>query len=107
MRIIARSMLLAFVETRRGRKDYQALKGSLGAWFAEVRKASWPSMAAVKQHYANASVVSAERIVFNVCGNHYRLVVAVDFEKAIVWVKWIGTHADYDKIDVRKVEYEP
>lgn len=107
MRIIARSTLLAFAETRRGRKDYQALKGALAAWFAEVRRAQWQSMASVKQHYAAASVVSADRIVFNIMGNHYRLVVAVDFEKGIVWIKWIGVHADYDKIDVRTVAYDP
>jgi mRNA interferase HigB len=50
-------------------------------------------------------VVSAERIVFNLKGNDYRLVVAVDFEKGIVWIKWLGTHSDYDEIDVTKVKY--
>jgi mRNA interferase HigB len=49
--------------------------------------------------------VSAERIVFNIKGNDYRLVVAVDFEKAIVWIKWIGTHTAYDQIDVTEIEY--
>jgi mRNA interferase HigB len=49
--------------------------------------------------------VSAERIGFNIKGNHYRLVVAVDFEKGIVWIKWIGTHADYDQIDVMEVDH--
>ncbi|HKZ74662.1 MAG TPA: type II toxin-antitoxin system HigB family toxin [Steroidobacteraceae bacterium] len=55
--------------------------------------------------YRTASVVTAERIVFNIKGNDYRLVVAVDFEKGIVWIKWIGTHSDYDEIDVTKVRY--
>jgi mRNA interferase HigB len=50
-------------------------------------------------------IISADRIVFNIKGNDYRLVVAVDFEKGIVWIKWIGTHRDYDKIDVRKVQH--
>jgi mRNA interferase HigB len=50
--------------------------------------------------------VTAERIVFNIKGNDYRLVVSVDFEKSIVWIKWIGTHADYDRIDVREVQHE-
>jgi mRNA interferase HigB len=49
--------------------------------------------------------VSADRIVFNIKGNDYRLVVAVDFEKSIVWIKWLGTHGDYDRIDVRRVEH--
>jgi len=51
------------------------------------------------------AVVTAERIVFNIKGNDYRLVVAVDFEKGIVRIKWLGTHRDYDKIDVAKVKY--
>ena len=55
--------------------------------------------------YASASIVSADRIVFNIKGNGYRLVVSVDFEKAIVWIKWLGTHRDYDRIDVREVEH--
>ncbi len=54
--------------------------------------------------FASASVVSAERMVFNIKGNDYRLVVAADFEKAIVWIKWIGTHKDYDKINVKDID---
>ncbi len=67
--------------------------------------ASWKSTADVKRRYATASVLSAERIVFNIKGNDYRLVVAVDFEKGIVWIKWIGNHKAYDKIDVAEVRY--
>ncbi len=59
----------------------------------------------MKRRYATASIVSAERIVFNIKGNDYRLVVAIDFEKAIVWIKWIGTHRDYDRIDVTEVRH--
>ncbi|UVK47777.1 type II toxin-antitoxin system HigB family toxin [Mesorhizobium sp. AR07] len=51
-------------------------------------------------------MVSGERIVFNVKGNDYRLVVAVDFEKSILWIKWIGTHKAYDRIDVTEVEHD-
>jgi mRNA interferase HigB len=58
-----------------------------------------------ERRYATASIVSAERIVFNIKGNDYRLVVAVDFEKGIVWIKWIGTHKAYDKIDVTEVRH--
>ena len=56
--------------------------------------------------YATASIVSSDRVVFNVNGNRYRLVVAVDYTKAIVWIKWLGTHREYDRIDVAEVEYE-
>lgn len=60
----------------------------------------------MKRLYATASVVNAERIVFNIKGNSYRLVVAVDFEKGIVWIKWLGDHRSYDRIDVTKVKHE-
>ena len=105
MRIIARRTLREFVAARRRQKDHAALKAALDAWFDETRKARWASAADVKRHYATASIVTAERIVFNIKGNDYRLVVAVDFEKSIVWIKWIGTHRDYDNIDVRKVQH--
>ena len=106
MRIITRRTLRAFVEGRRGHKEQPALKGALDAWFDEVKKARWTGTADVKRSYATASIVSADRIVFNIKGNDYRLVVAVDFEKGIAWIQWIGTHKDYDKIDVNEVEHE-
>ena len=81
------------------------MKAALDAWVEEVRKAHRTNTAEVKRSYATASIVTAERIVFNVKGNAYRLVVAVDFEKGIVWIKWIGTHKDYDRIDVTEVEH--
>jgi mRNA interferase HigB len=105
MRIVARRTLREFVAARHGFKDYSALKAALDAWFHEVKKAKWASAAAVKRSYATASVVSADRIVFNIKGNDYRLVAAVDFARSIVWIKWIGTHKDYDKIDVKEVEH--
>jgi mRNA interferase HigB len=105
MRIIARRRLREFVEKRRGHKDQAALKAALDAWFDEVKKAQWSSTADVKRSYATSSIVSADRVVFNIKGNDYRLVVAVDFERGIVWIKWIGTHRDYDKVDVREVQH--
>jgi mRNA interferase HigB len=106
VRIIARRTLREFVDSRAGHADQQALKAALDAWFDEVRKARWASTADVRRLYAAASIVSADRIVFNIRGNHYRLIVSVDFEKAIVWIKWIGTHRDYDHVDAREVEHE-
>ena len=105
MRIIARRTLREFVQSRAGHRDQPALKAAIDAWFDEVRKARWSSTADVKRRYAIASVVSADRIVFNIKGNDYRLVVSVDFEKGIVWIQWIGTHRDYDRIDVREVRH--
>lgn len=106
MRIIARRALRDFVERRAGSRDQSALKAALDAWFDEVRRARWSSSADVRRHYATVSIVSADRLVFNIKGNDYRLVVAVDFEKSIVWIKWIGTHAEYDRIDVTEVEFD-
>ena len=103
MRIIARRT--QFVEARVGHKDQQALKAALDAWFAEVHRATWANSADVKRHYASASIVRADRVVFNIKGNDYRLVVAVDYEKGIVWIKWLDTHGDYDRIDARRVEH--
>jgi mRNA interferase HigB len=105
MRIIARRTLRAFVATLVGHRDQRAVRAGLDAWFDEVRKARWQSTADVKRLYATASIVTADRIVFNIKGNAYRLVVAVDFDKDIVWIKWIGTHRDYDRIDVRNVQH--
>jgi mRNA interferase HigB len=106
MRVIARRTLREFAESLAGHKDHRAVKTALDAWFAEVRKARWRNAADVKQLYATASIVTAERIVFNVKGNAYRLVVSADFEKGIVWIKWIGSHKDYDRIDVTEIEHE-
>jgi len=106
MRIIARRTLREFVDASAGRADAPALKAALDAWFDEVKNARWASTADVKRRYRTASVVTADRIVFNIKGNDYRLVVTVDFEKGIVWIKWIGTHAAYDRIDVTEVEHE-
>ena len=105
MRIIARRTLRQFVDSLAGQKDQPAVKAALDAWFDEVSKADWKSSADVKRLYATASIVSAERLVFDIKGNDYRLVVAVDFEKAIVWIKWIGTHKAYDRIDVTEVRH--
>ena len=106
MRVIARRTLREFLQSRAGHKDQAALKAALDAWFDEVRKARWTSTVDVKRLYATASIVTADRIVFNIKGNDYRLVTSADFEKGIVWIKWIGTHKEYDKIDVREVEHE-
>ena len=106
MRIIARRTLREFVQSLAGHKDQAAVKAALDAWFGEVKRAKWRRTVEIKRTYATASVVSSERVVFNVKGNAYRLVVSVDFEKSIVWIKWIGTYKSYDQIDVRQVEHE-
>ena len=105
MRIIARRTLREFVEGLAGRKDQSAVKAALDAWFDEVSKAVWTNSADVRRLYATASTVSAERIVFNIKGNDFRLVVSVDFDNGIVWIEWLGTHKAYDRINVREVHH--
>ena len=105
MRIIARKTLRDFVESLRGSKDQKAVKSALDSWFHEVQGSEWHTPANVTASYANASIVGSDRVVFNIKGNAYRLVVAVDYQRQIVFIKWLGTHAQYDKIDVRKVKY--
>lgn len=79
-------------------------ESGLRQWIAECRNAVWQSMADVKSYARSADWVGNNRVVFNVAGNKYRLVVAVHFGAGIVLVKFIGTHAEYDAIDVRTVE---
>jgi mRNA interferase HigB len=106
MRVIARRTLREFVESRIGHKDCRALKASLDAWFHDVQRAHWRSSAEVRRRYATASIVSADRVVFSIGGNSYRLVAAVDYEKGIIWIKWLGAHRDYDEIDVAEVNHD-
>ncbi|MBM4394444.1 MAG: type II toxin-antitoxin system HigB family toxin [Deltaproteobacteria bacterium] len=95
MRVIARRTLKEFWEA--GHPDAEQ---PLKAWFVEVSRASWASMADVKALYRHASVIDAERVVFNIGGNKYRLVAKVWFAGQAVWVKFVGTHREYDGIDV-------
>ncbi len=105
MRIIARKTLRDYVATLAGKRDQAAVRAALVAWFFEVSRASWTSAAALKKHYATASVVNSQRVVFNIKGNDHRLVVAIDYDKQIVWIKWLGSHRAYDKVDVTEIEY--
>ena len=86
---------------------HAALRGPLNAWVAEVERSEWSEPADVRTRYPSASVVSRRRIVFRLKGNRFRLVASVRFTSesttGIVTVKWIGTHAEYDRIDVRTI----
>ena len=95
MRVIAFSTLRDFWQ-----QGHASAEGPLKAWYSEAKAALWDSPADIKARYAHASIVDGETVVFNIHGNAYRLVVKVWFEGKIVWVKFIGTHAQYDKIDV-------
>ena len=105
MRIIARRTLKQFVHSLRGAADQNAVKSALESWFHEVQQAGWHTPADVTRSYSSASIVGADRVVFNIKGNSYRLVAALDYRRQIVFIKWIGSHKAYDKIDVKTVKY--
>ena len=99
MRIVAKSTLKHFWE----QSAYGDAQGPLESWYEEVLKAVWVSPQMVKDHYRNASICGNNRIVFNIGGHKYRLVVEMQYRAGIVWVKFIGTHAQYDLIHVETV----
>ncbi|MFC5499198.1 type II toxin-antitoxin system HigB family toxin [Caenimonas terrae] len=80
---------------------------ALKAWTQEARSASWKSPQDIRHRYASASFLKGNRVVFNLKGNDYRLVVAVAYRYETVYVKFIGTHAEYDAIDAATVEMAP
>jgi mRNA interferase HigB len=105
VRVIARKMLKEFCEIRKRHRDYKALKSAVDSWYAEARKADWKTPAEIKEKFKSASIISGDRVVFNIKGNDYRLVVAIDYAGGIVYTKWLGSHKDYDNIDARSVKH--
>jgi mRNA interferase HigB len=77
--------------------------GQLLAWFAEVEKADWTGPNDVKARYPSASIINKERVVFNIKGNTYCIVVGIKYEFHAIYIRFIGTHAEYDKIDAATV----
>ena len=103
MRVIARRTLTEFCESLRGSKDYKAVKAALDAWFQEAEALVWNSPADVKNSYGNASIVGKDRVVFNIKGNDYRLIAAVQYRSGVLVIRFFGTPAEYDKVDAETV----
>jgi len=97
MRIIALSTLRDFWLRHAGAED------TLRAWHSEAETAVWQSPQDIKDHYANASILPDNRVVFNIRGNTYRLVVKIHFNTRVVYIRFIGTHREYDTIDATSV----
>lgn len=106
VRIIARGTLNGYVRKRVEPRFQKAVKDHLDSWYAVVSRAKWKNSAELKQQFGTASVVSSERVVFNIRGNDLRLVVAVDYDRGMVFVLWLGTHREYDRIDVKQVGFD-
>ena len=96
---------MRFVESLKGQAGQKAVKAALDAWFREAQQSTWLNSAEVKRSYGTASILKADRVVFNIKGNDCRLVAAIDYRRQIVFIKWVGTHRDYNKIDARIVQY--
>jgi mRNA interferase HigB len=97
VRIIARRALREFWER------HPDAEQSLRAWYHDARQADWRTPADVKSVYATASVVGSNRVVFNIGGNKYRLVVAINYPFRICYIRFLGTHRAYDRVDVETV----
>jgi len=99
VRIIALRTLKEFYSDPR----YRDSELPIEAWYYEARQAQWRTSADVKAQYRQASFVGNNRVVFNIGGNKYRLVVEFHYASGIGFIRFIGTHAEYDKIDVEKI----
>ena len=91
MKVLGRDKLISFS------KKHTNVKAALDVWFDEVSNADWRGPQDIKNRYSSADFLSDNRVIFNIKGNHYRLVVKVRYQGGIVVVEWVGTHADYDK----------
>lgn len=97
MRIIARRTLRDFYN------QYNDAKSGLEAWYHEAKQAQWNNPSDVKAKYRNASILKSGRVVFNIAGNKYRLVVWINYPAKTVYICFVGTHKQYDKIDAETI----
>jgi len=97
MRVIAKKILREFWEIHPNSEQ------QLKAWFRETESAEWKNPNQIKQMYPSSSILNNNRIVFNIKGNTYRLVVKINYEYRMVWIRFVGIHSEYDKIDATKI----
>ena len=84
-------------------KNYKDAEQALRAWYQEAEAASWKKPSDIKKLYRNASILKNSRVVFNIAGNKYRLVVKINYDYFMVYIRFIGTHEQYDKIDANTI----
>ncbi|WP_296621198.1 type II toxin-antitoxin system HigB family toxin [Marivirga sp.] len=97
MRVLAKKILREFWE------NHAETEEQLKTWYKEASKASWNNPSNIKEDYARASILKGGRVVFYICGNKYRLVVDINYLRQWVFIRFIGTHSDYDKIDANTI----
>ena len=100
MRVFSLSTLKAYWETH---PDGAGARGAAQTWYRHTLKADWASPADVKSQFGSASILGDGRVVFNIAGNKYRVVVWINYAYRVVYVRFIGTHAQYDRIDARTI----
>ena len=100
MRILARRTLREWWEAKPSRKD--AIE-PLEEWYSIAKKAEWQNPAQIKEMIGTASILKNGRVVFNIAGNKYRLVVRINSDYGIIYIRFVGTHAEYDKINADEV----
>ncbi len=99
MRVIALSTLKSFL----GNPSFADAREAMMAWYRQIRAADWSGPAAIKRDISSASILRDGRVVFNVAGNKYRIVVWINYPYRVVYIRFIGTHRQYDKIDAQTV----
>jgi mRNA interferase HigB len=97
MRVFAKRILREFWEKQTDSEQ------QLKTWYNEASKAKWSSPADLKAEYPKASILKDKKAIFNICGNKYRLIARINYSRGWVFILFIGTHMDYDKIDVDKI----
>jgi len=102
MRIIKEKTLTDYCKL----SNYKQATESLKAWIYEVKFSNWENANELKAKYGNASIISSKRVVFNIKGNDYRLIVDIEYKLKLVFIVWFGTHKEYDNIDAKTVDYE-
>ena len=97
MRVVAKKILRDFWLV------HNDCEQQLKAWFREAQKAEWENTNQIKEEYPSASILNSNRIIFNIKGKNYRLIVKISFEDQMIWIRFIGTHSQYDKINANTI----
>jgi mRNA interferase HigB len=97
LRIISKKILREFWT------NYPDIEQSLKSWYKEAEDSSWENFNQLKDQYPSASILNDNRVCFNIKGNKYRLIVRINFEYQMMWIRFIGTHSEYDKINANTI----
>lgn len=97
MRVIAKKILREFWEKN------PDCEQQLKSWYREAERGEWKNSNEVKKAYPSASILKDNRVVFNIKGNNYRLIVRINFQYQMIWIRFMGTHKEYDRVDANKI----